>query len=790
MNVLELLEFPRIRDHLARQCRCDDAAGRVRELVPDTDRENMVTTGRRVMILLRLLQEGHTLPGTSVGPLEGVFDRVRVSGAVPEPEAFLVIRHLLDHAAEWEAVPAILEENDLDSSPILEVYTPGGVPTGLHDELRTLIERDGTIREEAIPEAARLRSTLTGIRGEIRSTAASLIRENREIYREDVPTIRDGRTVLPLRADFKGRVDGIIHEASGSGDTLFVEPTSLVDLNNSGVRAEAEIHMAIHRRLRELSDSVRIELEAIERLATMIIDLDLLAARARYGLTTRGTILPVREEIDLRGARHPLLGDSCVPLHIRFGPGIRLLVISGPNTGGKTVLLKTLGLLAVMHQCSIPVPAEADSALPVFSHFSVSIGDEQSIDEALSTFSAHIRSLAEIATEADSGSLVLLDELAGGTDPEEGAALAMALVDHLLEVGATILVTTHLTVLKHYGYTRDGAANAAMEFDESTHRPTFRVVPGQPGSSHALDTARRYGLPEPVLVRAEEYLGDRSGSVGEILRRLQEEERLQRELRAALDRERSELAARRDDLQTRAAELDDREIALRTEGVRRMERDLAEARSTIESEVRRLREKRHTIEDDEIRKVRTALHEAEELSEHHRRELEQMKNRRPAAAAPVQPTHLVEGRRFRHRRSGKTGTVRSVRGKKVELQFDTIRMTVPVTELEHAARAEDETASVAIDTNAARSGASAKLELDLRGYRQTEAITALEEQLDAAILQHISRFSVIHGTGTGVLRKSVQEYLRTRPEVSSFTFAPPDQGGFGKTVVELVQRSG
>lgn len=790
MNVLELLEFPRIRETLAEQCRFEDAAARVRHMEPTNDRAKMDVTSHRVTLLLRMIQEGLTLPGTSVGPLDKILDSVRVVGAVLEPASLLVIRRLLDHAVEWDEIPAAMEEVGLDASPILELTTADGVPETIHRELREIIDTDGSVREEAIPEVARLRGALNGIRGEIRNTATAIIRGNRDIYREDVPTIRDGRTVLPLRADFKGRVDGIIHESSGSGDTLFVEPTALVDLNNAGVRAEAEIHLAIHRRLRELSEGVRRELDIIERIKDSMIDLDTLAARARYGALTRGSIVPVRSQIDLRNARHPLLGDSCVPLNIRFGPGIRLLVISGPNTGGKTVLLKTLGLLSVMNQCSIPIPVEADSGLPVFSRFSVSIGDEQSIDEALSTFSAHIRSLSRIASEADENSLVLLDELAGGTDPEEGSALAMAVVDHLLAVGATVLVTTHLTVLKHYGYTRDGAANASMEFDESTHRPTFRVVPGQPGSSHALDTAQRFGLPEPVLARAKEYLGDRSGSVSEILRRLQEEERLQRERRVVLDQEQAALASRREELHARANDLDERENALRTEGVRSMERDLAEARSRIEAEIRRLRENRKTINDEEIRQVRTVLHEVEALSARYRHDVEVRKNSRSKAASRLGPEDLVAGRRYRHGRSGKTGTLRSVRGKKAELQFDAIRMTVPISELERIDQEEDSRPSVAIDTNAARSGAQARLELDIRGYRLTEAIETLENQIDAAILQHLMRFSIIHGTGTGALRKGVHEYLRSRPEVSSFDFAPADQGGFGKTVVELVRLNG
>lgn len=790
MNALHLLEFDRIRDRIAEHCRTSGGADLARELSPTDDLSVLEPTSTRVGALSRLLEEGLELPGTVVGEVETAIEAARVSGSVLDSEALFAVRRALDLALEWDGLLSALDDENAATDALREIYTPGVLPEELHRRLKAFIAADGTIHEEAIPEVARLRSQLLSIRNEIRATAAATIRGARDIYREDVPTIRDGRTVLPLRADYKGRVDGIIHETSGSGDTLFVEPSVLVDLNNAGVRAEAEIHAEIHRHLRELSAAVRSEVETIARIADAVIELDLLAARARYGSATRGRIAPRRETIELHGARHPLLGDACVPLHIKFSPGTRLLVISGPNTGGKTVLLKTLGLLAVMNQSSIPIPVEADSGLPVFSDFAISIGDEQSIDEALSTFSAHVRSLAEIAMRAGRNSLVLLDELAAGTDPEEGAALAMALIDHLLELGATMLVTTHLTVLKHYGYTRPNAANASMEFDETTHLPTYRVVPGRPGSSHALDTARRFGLPEEVLARADGYLADRAGSVGEIIRRLEEQEREQRELGESLRVDREQLDRLRSELAARETTLDEREITLRRDGIRELERDLARARADIEAEVRRLRERYGSISDEEVRGAQSILREAEAAAAEQRETISRLERGRPAADDALSAEEITAGMRLRHRRTAKTGVVRSVRGAKAELQFDTLRMTVPIDELQRVREDNTPEPSIAIDANAARSAASAKFELDLRGFRLAEALEALEDQIDAALLQHLTRFSVIHGTGTGALRKGVHEYLRDRSEIASFDFAPADQGGFGKTVVELVRHSG
>ncbi len=782
MNSLRLLEFDRIRERLAEKCSYQAAASQALALEPIDDTSVLVRTGKQVAELMRFLSEGFHVPGIGVADVDSAFAQVRIEGGVAELEALHAIRRLVDSIDQWRRFFAALTERGDDLSVFAELNRQDDLLPRLRDELHLLISDDGSLNEDAIPEVRQLRGAITEVRGEIRTTAAALIRHQRDVYREDLPTIRDGRIVLPLRADFRGRVNGIIHEASGSGDTLFVEPEGLVDLNNRGVRLEAEVHAAIHRRLRALSVLVRESLVDLEECATRLGKLDLLAARARYGVETRGSVLAFGSGVDLREARHPLLGESCVPLTIQFDADTRLLVLSGPNTGGKTVLLKTLGLLAVMNQCSIPIPAAADSSLPIFSDFAVSIGDEQSIDAALSTFSAHVYSLASIASQAGSHSLVLLDELAGGTDPEEGAALAMGLIDFLLARRATILVTTHLTVLKHYGYTRSGATNAAMEFDETTHLPTYRVVAGRPGSSHALDTARRYGLPEEVLTKAYEYLEDRSGSVGEILRRLQEEERELRGLRVELEREQTQLRQRHDEVEELARETNKREVELRRGKLRELDAELIKARSELETEVRRVREQ-SKITDAEIKEAHQTIQAVTDLRDAERARIDALDSKKRATSLNVSQIH--EGMAVRHINTGRRGTVRSIQKKRVEVQFDVLRMSVRADELQIDDSAVSTDESVVIDSGTVRTGSTAQIQLDIRGYRLVEAVEALEAQIDAAVLHHMARFTVIHGTGTGVLKKAVHEYLRDRPEVSGYDFAPADQGGFGKTVVEL-----
>jgi DNA mismatch repair protein MutS2 len=428
--------------------------------------------------------------------------------------------------------------------------------------------------------------------------------------------------------------------------------------------------------------------------------------------------------------------------------------------------------------------------LPLFDYWGVDIGDAQSLDEALSTFSGHLKNLAEVCEHAQAGSLILLDELGSGTDPDEGAALSMAIVDHLIDQGSTVLVTTHQTVLKHYGYTRAGAANASMAFDEETHEPTYRVIPGRPGASHALDTAERQGLDPDILRRAREYRSDRESSVAEIITRLsdleeemiQERETLRRD-QTVLDRRLSELADREQAVEARATEL-------RRNGLVELDRLLRDSRRQVEGEIRRLRERGGDISRSEIKAAQDQLHQIEEQRDEQQQHIDQHYRH---GASSAEATPIRQGDTVRHKRTGRDGTVRRLREGGAEVQFDGVRMTVPLGDLERREAADTTSRTAAASESRAPSSRSrpstpqmkSVFELDLRGKRLHTAIEELEHQLDAAVLNDLSTFSVIHGLGTGVLQKGVRDYLESRPEVERYEFAVPEEGGFGKTLVFL-----
>ncbi len=780
MDSIHLLEFDRIRAAVAEYASCEEAADVLTRMEPIVDSDRLASRQATVRDILTRLESGAAIPAGAVPAIRPILDEIARDGAVADGDALRDIRVFLEYADDVRRFFSRGEEDEASSAGEFDALE---VPEDLLRPLKRLIGEDGTINEDAVPEIAGLRSDIRRLNRTILDAAAEMIRRDKQMYRGDQATVRDGRTVLPLAANFRGRIDGIVHEASGSGETLYVEPREIVDLNNGLVHASNAILREIQRVLRRLSSLVREHVEALDVLHERIVDADTLLARARYTIRHGGRILPVGERIVLKGACHPLLGSACVPLDIAFDEATRIVVVSGPNTGGKTVLLKTVGLLSMMNQSAIPVPVDDGSVIPLFDYWGVDIGDEQSLDAALSTFSGHLRNLAEVCDHAAVGSLILLDELGGGTDPEEAAALSMAVVDHLIEQGSTVVVTTHQTVLKHYGYTRTQAANASMAFDEASQRPTYRVVPGRPGSSHAIDTAQRVGLDAAIIERARSYQDRGEHSVAEIINRLGEGERRLAERLEAVDERATLLDERESALTDGERELAHRENELRAEGLAAINRILGDGRRRIEAEVRRLRHQGTNLAKEDILHAQEAIRELEASRD---AEDEKLLSHRVEPEPTEEGSPPAEGDTVIHRRTGREGVVRSVRGKRSEVQFGAIRMSVPLRELtKKRLTATDRSLTSTSYHHDASVDTRPELELDIRGRRLAEAIQELERQIDGAVLSGLTRFSIIHGTGTGVLQKGVRDYLLSRREVRSFDFARPEEGGFGKTVVEL-----
>lgn len=649
----------------------------------------------------------------------------------------------------------------------------------------------GEVREDAVPELARLRSRIREREARIETRAAAYLRDpNRAQYwTSDAPTQRNGRTVLPLSANYRGRVSGIVHEVSQTGATLFVEPSDLVDLNNEVREARAAYDQEVQRILRELTGELRAALPELRTAEAETAELDAVLARARYGMS-HGCVRACRVSADggfrLSGARHPLLRGTVVPIDAHIDPPQRGLIVTGPNTGGKTVALKTVGLLALMNQFGLEIPADEGSSLPVFDEVYADIGDEQSLEQSLSTFSGHMTTIASVLREAGAGSLVLLDELGAGTDPEEGSALAMSILDEIERIGATAFVTTHHGALKNYAYRSAYFENASVEFDAERLSPTYHLLIGVPGTSHALEIAERNGLPGALVRRARGYVEEGQGEETRIIRDLTEKQvELHRTTRARAA-ELENLRRDRERLAEQSQELAARELRLRREGLQEFERLSRETRQRLENLVREIREGELTRE--KTSRVREFLDEISDTAEQHkeevvRREQEQAEVRREAEGPPPE---LAPGMEVTVGESGRRGVIRRRgKGDSWVVETESIRLELPAEQLRPAGGNRGGTGGrreVSYDPGGA---AAPSLELDVRGYRLPDALQAVDRQLDACLLSGVDQFSIIHGKGQGILQKGIRDHLGGRPEVSEFDFARPEEGGYGKTVVHL-----
>jgi DNA mismatch repair protein MutS2 len=518
-------------------------------------------------------------------------------------------------------------------------------------------------------------------------------------------------------------------------------------------------------------------IQSVEAIAFI----DTLYVRARYAIHNRCCAADLVEgRIKLQEARHPLLGSGAVPITIDMHPGCRTLIVTGPNTGGKTVSLKTLGILALMNQFGMEIPVAEGSALDVFDDVFADIGDEQSIEQSLSTFSSHVHAISRIVESSTRSSLVLLDELGAGTDPEEGVALAMAILDHFIDKGCFTLCTTHHGILKNYGYTKEGVANASMEFDKTTLVPTYRILFGIPGESHALEIAEREGMRSELVRIARAYLHDERSDISELIRRLTKKERELLEAERSQQEKETELREKRRESDLMQLRLRQKELELREHGLGEMRSFLDTSREQLDLLIREIREGELTKE-----KTRKASRFLEEIRERLKTEEIQLDEEQTDRA----DFEVVEGLPVIVSGSGRRGKViRRGKGRTWIVETENLRVSLTPQEFYPAAdRSEGRSVkdgTVEIVTSPSL-GETPELELDVRGLRFDEAISRLEKQIDNALLSGLREFSVVHGKGEGVLQQGIHKHLKRHRLVKEFHFSRPEEGGFGKTIVSL-----
>ncbi len=781
-RTLDLLDFRRVRDDVAGYCRSDEGRASVLGSLPEPDPGRVEDAKARSRAIGALFEEGLPLPGGTFPPIAGFLPVLSKEGTCLEQEELYALALWSEAYGELKTFLAKAEHPVL-AGEASEAPDLGEVPRIVF----RVLARDGTLAD--LPELRDAQSRIRRVNSEIERITSSFFQDGdlRSMLQSDLPTQRDGRTVLAVRANFKAKIRGIVHEVSDTGRTVFIEPEALVRKNNELVEAEAKYRQEVFRILKETTAKVAARLEDIEAARAACAAFDDLWARARYSHLSRGTFaLPGTAGLALRKARHPMLGSKAVPIDLEIPEEVRTLVITGPNTGGKTVSLKTVGLLCLMNQFGLAVPAQEGTRLPVLDGVHADIGDEQSIDQSLSTFSGHMKAVSGIVRDATARGLVLLDELGSGTDPEEGCAIAMSLLDHFIETGCLTIVTTHHGILKNYGYTRPGVLNASAEFDKNTLSPTYRIIMGIPGESRALDVAARNGLPPAIVSGARKYLAEERTDVAAMIQGLSEK---RRELEGLEEEQRRRIRAAKEEQRKadlRALQLRQREAELREQGIGELKRLLAESRRGLENLVREIREGELTTEKTKAVKEFLGGLEAEVLAQEERYEEGRRKAVRETSGVPEAPeAALREGSPVLVGAARQRGRlIRRAKKGYWLAEVGSLRLTVPEEDLTACREEAAPPPKVLLDPGVGR-GSKAVFELDLRGFRLAEALKAVEDQVEAASLASLNLFSIIHGTGEGILGRGIHELLRAHPAVKDYYFARPEEGGFGKTVVHL-----
>ncbi len=652
----------------------------------------------------------------------------------------------------------------------------------LRARLEQSLDPAGEQLDGASPALGGLRRSVRLAYERLRSRLETLVHGNEfaSALQEPLVTLRNGRYVIPVRADQRGRVKGIVHDQSGSGQTVFIEPLVVVELGNVWREAQLAVEAEEERILDDLSVLVDGQADALDETLAVLATFDFWAARARLSAELDG-IRPSTvdtDDVELLSARHPGLSGRVVPIDIRLGGEIRALVITGPNTGGKTVALRTLGLLSLMHQAGLHIPVAMGSRLPVFQDVFADIGDEQSIAQSLSTFSGHLRSIVRIVEAAGPGCLVLLDELGAGTDPTEGSALAQALLDHFIAAGALVAATTHYAELKMYAYNTPEANNASVEFDLETLSPTYRLSIGLPGTSHAFAIAERLGLPAALVADAKARLGEAQEEFERTLASIREAQLTAEDtLARAAEAEERARTARREAEDERSVARREREAAL-ADARAEAKRAVAE----VHTEIAAAREllTRATLTDERLEQSAARLEEivgslAEESDDQ--------------ASAEEVATAIRVGTQVRSR-DGWQGTVAEIdeRSGQATISAGSLRVNVPIGDLEAvpapfgASRARRGDLATAPVKAAPRAVASS---LDLRGARVEEALVMLDQYIDQASVAGVSKVTVIHGHGSGALRDALRAQLSSHPLIRSWRPGERGEGGDGATIVEF-----
>ena len=787
---IRTLELPRVLQLLSEQAVSPEAKELALAVRPETDYEDVLrlldqTDGARAMIVLR------GAPGFSgVKPVKDLLDRADRGGSLNIPELIRIgdLLYAARRAKEYFNADAA-EPTALD-----QIFLSIHGNRFLEDKIRRCISDENTVADAASPELADIRRHMRAALAKSRQILQKIISSPSysKVLQDNIITQRDGRFVVPVKADQKGNLPGLIHDVSSTGATVFVEPMGVVQANNEYAELQAKEQAEIDRILAELSADAAAHRRDIQWDHDALVQLDLIFARGELSYKMDAIRPQVRRDglIRLRKARHPLLDKkTAVPIDIELGGAFDTLVITGPNTGGKTVSLKTLGLLTLMTQCGLHIPAGDRSEVSVYERVLADIGDEQSIEQSLSTFSAHMKTIVEILQEADRDSLILFDELGAGTDPVEGAALAIAIIQHVRALGARAAATTHYAELKTFAMTTPGVENASCEFNVETLSPTYRLLIGIPGKSNAFAISRRLGLPDEVITNAQSQMSKDSVRFEDVLTQLEAKRQALEKREQETDRlyrQREEDARKAREFREQMQRAKENARSRGEAEAKRILRDARSASDAVFAELERMRKEQakadRAINANEARaELRRQLNEAEDAIDKRDARSEPI----PKPSRPIQKGDLVEipgvSTPAEVVSVGSDGTLQLKAGiLKMKAKADEVRL---IEDDERAAMKKKAPKPTRPPVTGLRTAASR--ELDVRGMETLEAESVVETFLSTAVMGHLETVTIIHGKGTGALRNAVHDILRRNKNVKSFRLGVYGEGENGVTVVTM-----
>ena len=781
-HALRVLEYEKLRQQLAAHAASSLGKERALNMQPDYTYDRVLSNLNVTREATEVVRLRDRLPLGGLTDVRSEVKRAAIGSVLSTSELLAVAAVMYSGRQVKNFFEKLHEDNEDLRIPRLDEYAERLTKLiEVEQSIRHAIDDQGTVQDSASDRLRGLRTQLRSFEGSVRSRIDNILRNNAKMLSDAIVTIRNDRYVVPVKMEYRQAFGGIVHDQSASGQTLFIEPQAIVSINNEIQEVRLKERAEIDRILSELSNLVGGVADSVVINLDVLATLDFVFAKVAYGHQLKATEPKLNDEreIKLKQARHPFIPqDEVVPITVELGEAFTSLVITGPNTGGKTVTLKTLGLLQLMVQSGLYVPAEFGTELSVFDAIYADIGDEQSIEQSLSTFSSHMTNIVSMLDQIDFMSLVLFDELGAGTDPQEGAALAIAILDEVKRRGARVAATTHYSELKAYAYNREGVMNASMEFDIESLSPTYRLLIGVPGRSNAFEISRRLGLSEQVIDKARSHVGTDAESVESMINELEAAKQRAEQLEKELIVKRHDLEEEQAAFEAKLTDFERERDTMYGEAEARAEKAVEQAKRQANEVIDRLKKLRAEgiVKEHEIIAAKKQLESAKPT-------LQEKKIQKVKQKAQQKRT-FSKGEEVKVTTFNQKGyIVKQLNDNEYNVQVGIMKVNVKADDLQKIGPSKEQ--SLQSKGSSLKRQSSTKSELDLRGVRVEEGLSRLDKYIDEALVSGYDNVRIIHGLGTGAMRQATQEYLKGHRHVKSQRPGGMGEGGLGVTVVEL-----